>query len=104
MKLTILLLCAFNLQVFAKGYAQTFTLDMKNVGVEDVLNKLQKESNYRFFYNYGQIKSLDRVTVVVTDETLSNILSRVLGQKFDFKVLEDNMVVISPKNTQFRNV
>ena len=104
MKLTFLLLFAFNLHVFAKGYAQTFTLNMKNVGAEDVLNKLQTESNYRFFYNYGQIKTLDKVTVVVKDETLPNILSMVLGQRFDFKVLEDNLVVISSKGDYFNNV
>jgi TonB-linked SusC/RagA family outer membrane protein len=104
MKLTVLLLFAFNLQVFAKGYAQTFTLDMKNVGVEDVLGRLQKESNYRFFYNYGQIKTMDKVTVVVKNETLPNILGKVLGQRFDFKILEDDMVVISPKNDLFANV
>ena len=103
MKLTILLLLAFNLQVFAKGYGQTvFTLNMKNVGVEDVLTKMQKESSYRFFYNYGQIKSLDKVSVVVKEETLTNILSSILGQKFDFKILEDNLVVISPKDNLFR--
>ncbi|MGN6164487.1 MAG: SusC/RagA family TonB-linked outer membrane protein [Flavisolibacter sp.] len=105
MKLTFLLLFAFNLQLFAKGYAQAvFTLDMKNVVVEEVLNRLQNESDYRFFYNSGQIKTLDRVTVVVKDETLPAILGKVLGQKFDYKILEDNLVIISPKNNMFLSV
>lgn len=98
MKLTILLIVAFNFQVFAKGYSQTtFTLNMKDVGVEDVLNTLQSQSNYRFFYNSGQLRTLDRVTVVVRNETLPQILNNVLGQQFEFKILDDDQVVISQK-------
>src|SRR4029078_2463828 len=105
MKLTFLMLFAFNFQVWAKGYAQTvFTLEMRNVGVEQVLSQLQNESNYRFFYNYGQIKTLDKVTVVVRNETLPNILNKVLAGGFEYRILEDNMVVISPKNDPFRNI
>jgi TonB-linked SusC/RagA family outer membrane protein len=104
MKLTILLLFVFSFQVFARGYGQTFTLDMKNVGVEDVLNKLQSESSYRFFYNSGQIKALDRVTVVATNETLQNILGRVLGRQFDFRILDGDLVVISAKSDRSREI
>jgi TonB-dependent starch-binding outer membrane protein SusC len=104
MKLTFLLLFVINLQVFAKGYAQTFTLNLKNVGAEEVFNRLQNQSNYRFFYNSGQIKTLDKVTVVVKDETLPNILNLVLGERFNFKVLEDNVVVISPQSEFFNNI
>lgn len=104
MKLTFLLLFVFNLHVFAKGYAQTFTLNLKNVGAEEVLNKLQNQSNYRFFYNSGQIKTLQNITLVVKDETLPNILNRILGTQFGFKIIEDNMVVISPKSDVFNNV
>jgi len=105
MKLSFLLLFAFNLHVSAKGYAQTvFTLDMKNVGVEELFNYIQKESNYRFFYNSGQIKTLDKVTVRAQNEPLSKILEKVLGQRFDFKILEDDVVVISPKNDPFRDI
>lgn len=104
MKLTFLLLFVFNLHVFAKGYAQTFTLNLKNVGAEEVLNKLQNQSNYRFFYNSGQIKTLQNITLVVKDETLPTILNRILGTQFGFKIIEDNMVVISPKSDVFNNV
>lgn len=105
MKLTILLLLAFNLQVFAKGYGQTvFSLDMRNVGVEEVLNQLQKESDYRFFYNAGQIKTLDKVTVVAQNEPLSTILTQVLGPRFDFRILEDNLVVISSRESPFQTI
>ena len=104
MKLTIILLIAFNFQVFAKSYGQTFTLSMKDVGVEDVLNQLQDQSNYRFFYNSGQLKALDRVTVVVRNETLPHILNEMLGPQFEFKILEDNQVVISQKKEVYAGI
>lgn len=100
MKLTFFLLLVFSLHVGAKGYSQkVFTLNMKNVGVEEVLKQLELQSDYRFFYNYGQIKSLDKVTIVVQNETLNNILHKLLDSHFDFRIMEDNLVVITPKRS-----
>ncbi|MGN6418273.1 MAG: SusC/RagA family TonB-linked outer membrane protein [Pseudobacter sp.] len=97
MKLTALLLLICTLHVSATGFSQgVFTLNMKNAGVEDVLKQLQKESSYRFFYNSGQVRALDRVSISVENETLVNILDRILNKRLSYQILEDNIVIISP--------
>ncbi|QEC43639.1 SusC/RagA family TonB-linked outer membrane protein [Pseudobacter ginsenosidimutans] len=97
MKLTFLFLFVCSLHVSAIGYAQrVFTLNMKNVGVDEVLSQLQKESDYRFFYNNRQVKALDKVSIVVENETLANILDRILNKKLSYQILEENIVIISP--------
>lgn len=98
MKLIFLLAFVLNLQASAKLYSQErFTLDMKNVGVDEVLNNIQKQSSYRFFYNYGYLESLSKVSIHVKNETLNNVLSKLLGNNLDYRVLEDDKVIISPK-------
>ncbi len=97
MKLIFLFLFICSLHVSATGYAQrVFTLNMKNVSVDEVLDQLQKESDYRFFYNNRQVKALEKVSIVVENETLANILDRILNKKLSYQILEDNIVIISP--------
>lgn len=105
MKLTFLLALVCSLHVSAKGYAQKlFTLDMKNVPVNQVLDKLQSESDYRFFYNQAYLKNLNNVTVSVKNERLNTILDKVLGESLEYKILEDNQVIISPVQKVFQKV
>jgi TonB-linked SusC/RagA family outer membrane protein len=100
MKLIFLFLFICSLHVSATGYAQrVFTLNMKNVSVDEVLGQLQKESDYRFFYNNRQVKALEKVSIVVENETLANILDRILNKKLSYQILEDNIVIISPPKT-----
>ncbi|HET7115219.1 MAG TPA: TonB-dependent receptor, partial [Hanamia sp.] len=101
MKLVFILVFICSLQVSAKVYSQErFTLNMSNVSVDKVLNKIQKESDYRFFYNYGYLKHLDKVSIIVKNETLSYILDKLLDNTLSFRILEGNLVVISPKENQ----
>ena len=99
----VLMLIMFSFQVSAKLYSQErFSLDMKNVTVNKVLDKIQKESDYRFFYNDGYLKNLDKVTISVTNEALTAILDQLLKNNFEYVVMEDKLVIISPKGTEIK--
>ncbi len=101
MKLIFILTFIFSFQVSAKVYSQErFTLNMSNVSVDKVLNKIQKESDYRFFYNYGYLKHLDKVSISVKNVTLSDILDKLLDNSLGYRILGDNLVIISPKDIQ----
>ncbi|HEU4470362.1 MAG TPA: SusC/RagA family TonB-linked outer membrane protein, partial [Flavisolibacter sp.] len=100
-KLIFPLLLAFSLHAGARGGApKSFTLNMRNAGVEDVIRQLQKQSGYRFFYNSGQVRTLNRVTVSVQNESLENILKKILGDRFIFRITEDDRVLISSGEVQ----
>ena len=101
MKLVFILIFICSLQVSAKVYSQErFTLKMSNVSVDKVFNKIQKESKYRFFYNYGYLKHLNKINVVAKNETLPDILNKLLDNTLAYKILEGNLVVISLKESQ----
>jgi TonB-linked SusC/RagA family outer membrane protein len=101
MKIVFILTFICSVHVSAKVYSQErFTLNMSNVSVDKVLNKIQSESNYRFFYNFGYLKHLDKLNVVAKNETLPEILNKLLDSTLSYQVLDDNLVVISLKGTQ----
>lgn len=99
MKLTFFILLLACLQVSAHVDAQNmFTLNMSNVRINKVLNVIQKESNYRFFYNERYLRHLNPVTVKVKKATLSEVMDLLLDGKLGYKVIDNNLVVISPDN------
>src|SRR5690606_20010230 len=101
MKLIFILTFVCSIQVSANVFSQTrFTLDMKNVSVDRVLSQIQKESDYRFFYNYGHLKHLDKVNIQVKDMPVTEILDRLLDNSLSYRLLPDELVVIAPKGVQ----
>lgn len=84
------------MQVSAHVYSQDrFTLNYKRVDADKIFNKIQKESGYRFFYTYDDIKKLGQVDLHVKDATLSEILDKLLSQGLSYRIMHDDMVVIS---------
>src|SRR5690348_7393078 len=80
MKLSVLFLILSVMQVTAHVYSQyRFTLDFKRVNADKIFNRIQKESGYRFFYTYDDIKKLGKVDVRVKDATLPDILDQILS-------------------------
>ena len=101
MKLSSLLILVTCLQASARSYSQEkFNLHFKQVEVPKIFNTIQKQSNYRFFYNNGYISKLGKVDIDVTDAALENILSTVLGKKFNYTINDQQMVIISPNNVE----
>ncbi len=73
MKLTTLLLIITLIQVSAKGYSQKINLDEKNVPLEKVLQTIEHQSGYVFFYDSKDVKQL--VTVHLTNATIQEALA-----------------------------
>lgn len=98
MKLTIILMLVFTLNLSAVGYSQ-FSFEAKGKSIREVLGIIEKESKYRFFYNDDLI-SIDKVIdIEVKNKDIYQILDILLGStEFTYKVLENNLVVITLKN------
>lgn len=98
MKLTFIIVFISFLQVSAHVNGQTtFTLNMDHVNVSRVLNKIQRESSYRFFYNEKYLNHLNPVSLDVHQAGLAEIMNRLLDSTLNYKILDDDLVVISPK-------
>ena len=83
MKLTLLLLFVSVLTgIAADSYSQStkLTLKLENVRIEDLLNKIEDQSQFRFFYN-EEINLDEKVSIDVSTETIANILEKVFDEK-----------------------
>nr|WP_183559817.1 TonB-dependent receptor [Mucilaginibacter sp. SP1R1]MBB6149030.1 TonB-linked SusC/RagA family outer membrane protein [Mucilaginibacter sp. SP1R1] len=84
------------MQVSATVYSQQkFTLSIKQTEVSSILTKIQKQSDYRFFYNYSSIKKLGKINLDVKDATIDQILNTIIDNKLSYKMADDHVVIIS---------
>lgn len=100
MKAVFFLILATCMQVSASVYSQQkFTLSIKQTEVSSILTKIQKQSDYRFFYNYASLKKLGKVDINVQDATIEQVLGALIDNKLPYKVADDHVVIISTPET-----
>lgn len=97
MKLTILLLTAACLTVYASGVSQTITLSGKNVELKKVFTAIKKQTGYVVFYNHSDLNGTSPVTLSVYDVPLREFLDIMLkDQPLDYKI-EDKTIMLYRK-------
>lgn len=98
---SFLLLLAF-VQVSAASYSQATKLNLnyQNVKLSDLLDKIEKASDYRFFYDSRSVDLSKAVSVDFQDSNLKDVLNKVLGSDFIYEMVSNNIIVIkSVKNS-----
>ncbi|WP_052272825.1 TonB-dependent receptor [Flavihumibacter solisilvae] len=94
MKITAMLLLACCLQVSANSYSQKITLSERNAALEDILNKIEKQSGYTFAYTHSLMKNAKRSTIKVKDVSLEHALNLCFSeQPFTYIIIEKTIVV-----------
>ena len=99
MKLTMLLFLAGFMQVSATVYSQAtkFNFRAENKQVVEVLKEIEESSDFRFFYIREQVDVEQKVTVLANGATVEQILDELFaGQGISYKVMDDNLVLLSP--------
>lgn len=100
MKLTILFTVLGIFNASASAYSQTgkLTMNMKNASIVEVLNHIEKVSDYHFIYSLDLVANKKAVSVHADKEPIKNILRDVLvSNGVDYKVLPNNLIVVTPK-------
>lgn len=89
MKLSLILMVVFTLDLSATGYSQfSFTIEGKKI--REVFDFIEKQSDYRFFYN-DDFESIDKVINLKVERQSIN------------QVLENNLIVVSLKGNLQQN-
>lgn len=97
MKLTILMIVTLTVQVTASVWGQSagMTLNLTDVTLLDLLNRIEDNSEYRFFYNNDEVNVTDRITIKAKDQSIGTILTMAFsGLPYSFKEMENNMILI----------
>lgn len=96
MKASFLLVMIPFMQVSAKAWSQDrFTFNYEQVSPGKIFTEMQKESRYRFFYVYSDIKKLGKVSVHAANASLAEVLDKMLPAGFSYKVMDSTLVIIS---------
>ena len=102
MKFVLFLCFMTTLQVIAvDGYTQNATVNihMKDTQVEKILKEIEKQSEYRFFYDAKSIQLNDVADVSWNSTKVSDALSELFGQKGIAYRLIDKQIVLFPVAT-----
>lgn len=101
MKLSIfLLLCSIGLAQATDSYAQkaTVNLEMRNQTVKEVLDEIEDQSDFSFFFNIKHVDLQRRVSVVAKKSDLFKVLDTVFtGTDVHYSVV-DNKIILSTEN------
>lgn len=100
MKLFLVFNLIFIMGVSASVYSQNtkFTVNYVDITVKEMFDKLESQSEFRFFYN-DQFLDLERkVSLNVKDKKMEDILNFLFSSSpVTYKILDNNRIVIMPK-------
>lgn len=100
MRLTaIMLFVCIGLAYASESYSQsaTLSLNVNNKTVQDVLDEIEKQSDFHFFYNNKQVNTNRVVSIKSNKKNVFNVLEQLFnGTDISYKVL-DKSIILSPK-------
>lgn len=72
-----------------------FSLNEKNVSVKEVLNLIEQQSGYRFFYEEEKLNVEEKLDISAENSTIDEVLGQLSKQtNIEYKVLENNFIVL----------
>ncbi len=98
MKLSAIFMVVFTLNLSATGFGQ-FSFASEGKKIREIMDIIERESNYRFFYN-DEFESVDKVVdLKIKDKDINQVLDHLLASTdYTYKVFANNLVVISLKD------
>jgi len=107
MKFRILLFVVLlnTLAVTVNGQNETIRIKMQNAIVRDVLKEIESKTSYRFFFSDDFVDIHKVVNIDVESEDIKDFLSTIFqNSTVTYKILENNIVVITPVTTQLQGI
>jgi TonB-linked SusC/RagA family outer membrane protein len=103
MKLSTILLIVFTLNTYAEGFGQ-ISINTEGKSILEILTTIERESNYRFFYNDDFLK-IDKVDMNITDKNIFETLDLLLeSSNYTYKLYDNNLIVISLNDSSISQV
>jgi TonB-linked SusC/RagA family outer membrane protein len=94
MKIFTLIMFVCCVQVSATVYSQNISISEKNISIENLLEKLGRQSGHTFFYNSGLFKNYPLIKVSLKDVPLKDALARILSSSdLDYYIVNKTVVI-----------
>lgn len=95
--------------LFALSYMETalINLHLQDVTMEQVFKAIEKQSEFSFFYNEGEVSSDQIVSIHVSNKGITEVLSQLLPDDIAYKITDRHIVLyrkdMHEKNESGRN-
>lgn len=96
LKLTLILLVAFTIQLNATSGFSQITLNEKAKPLAEIIPKIKKQSGYDFFYSSSMLDKARPVTVKVTDASVEDVLKICFANQQIAYSIEQKAIVLTP--------
>jgi TonB-dependent starch-binding outer membrane protein SusC len=94
MKFTAVLLLAFCLQVTARSYSQSVTLNIKDTPLEQAFRSIRKQTGYLFVYDLQMLQAAKKVDLNVKDAGIQQVLELCFkDQPFTYTLIGKTVIV-----------
>lgn len=94
MKITILLMTVFLLQVKANGFAQSITLQEKNTSLKNLFSQIRKQTGYNALWQDGKVNEELKVKASFNQAPLADVLDAVLlANGMTYRIVNKTIVV-----------
>lgn len=105
MKLTSMMLVIILSPAFASTYAQITKLSVsaKSKTLESVLKQIEKESEFLFFYNTEEVNKNEKISLQVTDASITDILDEITTKTQISYTIKDRHIVLTASRPTTRN-
>lgn len=101
MKILLILMTAFLMQVSASTFAQKITLNEKKASLVSIFEKINKQSGVDFLVNIELLNKAKPVSIHVNNEELAIVLDKIFeGQPLEYTI-KDKAVVVTKKTATF---
>jgi TonB-linked SusC/RagA family outer membrane protein len=106
MKLSLMFVLLAVLQTRAGVFAQgSITLNMRQVEIQKVLNKIEKEGEFRFLYNYDLNSLKKKVDADFERSSIKDVLNKIFANTdLTYKMLENNLIVVMSSTQVMANI
>lgn len=102
MRVTVFLILIGVSSVFASltySQATKFTLNLRNVPLEQLFEEIQSQSEFNIFYKNSQVDKSRIIDITVSNASVEDILTQALeGLQLDFNII-DRQIVIFPEKS-----
>ncbi|MDR1671905.1 MAG: TonB-dependent receptor [Bacteroidales bacterium] len=102
MKNIFVLAIVLTFQATASVYSQNtkITLDIQGISLNDVISRIEKETQYVFFYRHGAIDNARRVSVHTKDGNIYDVLQEMFKDSGIDYVVKDRLIILGQKEME----
>jgi TonB-linked SusC/RagA family outer membrane protein len=97
MKSRIYLVVAIFVHLSSAAFAQKITLSVTNAPIVSVLDKIQEQSGFEFFYNYTALSRGGNVSIVLKGATVEQALDQLFKDRPFVFLITDKTIIVKIK-------